>query len=249
MGDTATSVEAAVTIAERVGYPVLVRPSFVLGGRAMEIVRDPRDLERYMTWALGANPRGEVLVDKYLQGIEVEVDAISDGETVVIPGVMQHVERAGVHSGDSYAVYPAPGIEPGEQADLIDYTIRIARHFEIRGLLNIQFVVHRGKVYVLEVNPRASRTVPFLSKVTGVPMVRLATRVMLGESLESMGQVTGLVPAAPLVAVKAPVFSMAKLSAVDSYLGPEMKSTGEVMGVDLTLHRALEKAFLAAGLG
>jgi carbamoyl-phosphate synthase large subunit len=248
LGDTATSVEAAVGIADRVGYPVLVRPSFVLGGRAMEIVRDPRDLERYMTWALGANPRGEVLVDKYLQGVEVEVDAISDGTTVVIPGVMQHVERAGVHSGDSYAVYPAPGIEPDEQAHLIDYTIRIARHFQIRGLLNIQFVVHRGKVHVLEVNPRASRTVPFLSKVTGVPMVRLATRVMLGHSLESMGQVTGLVPAAPLVAVKAPVFSMAKLSAVDSYLGPEMKSTGEVMGVERTLHRALEKAFLAAGL-
>jgi carbamoyl-phosphate synthase large subunit len=248
VGDTATTVEAASRIAERVGYPVLVRPSFVLGGRAMEIVRDPRDLERYMTWALGANPRGEVLVDKYLQGIEVEVDAISDGATVVIPGVMQHVERAGVHSGDSYAVYPAPGIEPGEQADLIDYTIRIARHFQIRGLLNIQFVVHRGKVHVLEVNPRASRTVPFLSKVTGVPMVRLATRVMLGESLDQFGYPTGLVPAGPLVAVKAPVFSMAKLSAVDSYLGPEMKSTGEVMGIDRTLHKALEKAFLAAGL-
>jgi carbamoyl-phosphate synthase large subunit len=248
LGDTATTVDAAVEIADRVGYPVLVRPSFVLGGRAMEIVRDPRDLERYMTWALGANPRGEVLVDKYLQGIEVEVDAISDGESVVIPGVMQHVERAGVHSGDSYAVYPAPGIEPDEQEHLIDYTIRIARHFQIRGLLNIQFVVHRGKVYVLEVNPRASRTVPFLSKVTGVPMVRLATRVMLGERLAALGYETGLVPAAPLVAVKAPVFSMAKLSSVDSYLGPEMKSTGEVMGVDRTLHRALEKAFLAAGL-
>ena len=248
LGDTATSVKAAVEIAERVGYPVLVRPSFVLGGRAMEIVRDPRDLERYMTWALGANPRGQVLVDKYLQGIELEVDAISDGETVVIPGVMQHVERAGVHSGDSYAVYPAPGVEPGEQEDLVDYTVRIARRFEIRGLLNIQFVVHRGKVYVLEVNPRASRTVPFLSKVTGVPMVKLATQVMLGERLAELGYETGLVPAAPLVAVKAPVFSMAKLSAVDSYLGPEMKSTGEVMGIDRSLPRALEKAFLAAGL-
>jgi carbamoyl-phosphate synthase large subunit len=248
LGDTATSVEAAMKIASRVGYPVLVRPSFVLGGRAMEIVREPHDLERYMTWALGANPRGQVLVDKYLQGIELEVDAISDGETVVIPGVMQHVERAGVHSGDSYAVYPAPGVEPGEQDDLVDYTIRIARRFEIRGLLNIQFVVHRGKVYVLEVNPRASRTVPFLSKVTGVPMVKLATQVMLGQKLAALGCQTGLVPSAPLVAVKAPVFSMAKLSAVDSYLGPEMKSTGEVMGVDRTLPRALEKAFLAAGL-
>ncbi len=248
LGDTATSVEAAVEIASRVGYPVLVRPSYVLGGRAMEIVRDRRDLERYMAWALRANPRGEVLVDKYLQGIEIEVDAISDGETVVIPGVMQHVERAGVHSGDSYAVYPAPGLEAREQADLLDYTIRIARHFQIRGLLNIQFVVHRGRVYVLEVNPRASRTVPFLSKITGVPMVRLATRVILGETLADLGFATGLVPESPLVAVKAPVFSMAKLSAVDSYLGPEMKSTGEVMGIDRTLHRALEKAFRGAGL-
>ncbi|GAC1654603.1 MAG: hypothetical protein NVS9B1_06000 [Candidatus Dormibacteraceae bacterium] len=248
VGDTATSVEAALVIAGRVGYPVLVRPSYVLGGRAMEIVRDDSDLRRYMTWALGANPRGEVLVDKYLQGVEIEVDAISDGSTVVIPGVMQHVERAGVHSGDSYAVYPAPGLEPEEQAAIIDYTIRIARHFQIKGLLNIQFVVHRGHVYVLEVNPRASRTVPFLSKVTGVPMVRLATRVMLGESLADLGHETGLRPPSPLVAVKAPVFSMAKLSAVDSYLGPEMKSTGEVMGIDDDLHRALEKAFLAAGL-
>ena len=248
VGATAASREEAVEIASRAGYPVLVRPSYVLGGRAMEIVRDQRDLERYMDSALGAQPRGAVLVDKYLQGVEVEVDAITDGETVVIPGLMQHVERAGVHSGDSYAVYPAPGLEPQEEAAIVDHTIRIARHLEIRGLLNIQFVVHRGKVYVLEVNPRASRTVPFLSKVTGVPMVKLATRVMLGERLAALGWETGLKPATPLVAVKAPVFSMAKLSAVDSYLGPEMKSTGEVMGVAADLPAALQKAFLAAGL-
>ena len=248
VGDTARSVEDAIEIADRIGYPVLVRPSYVLGGRAMEIVRERRDLERYVRYALGAQSRGEVLVDKYLQGVEVEVDAVTDGDTVVIPGVMQHVERAGVHSGDSFAVYPAPGLDPSERDDVVDYTIRIARHFGIRGLLNIQFVVHRGRVYVLEVNPRASRTVPFLSKVTGVRMVRLATRVMLGETLSDLGCETGLLPDRPLVAVKAPVFSMAKLSAVDSYLGPEMKSTGEVMGVDRTLHRALEKAFLAAGL-
>ena len=248
VGATAASREEAVEIASRAGYPVLVRPSYVLGGRAMEIVRDQRDLERYMDSALGAQPRGAVLVDKYLQGVEVEVDAITDGETVVIPGLMQHVERAGVHSGDSYAVYPAPGLEPQEEAAIVDHTIRIARHLEIRGLLNIQFVVHRGKVYVLEVNPRASRTVPFLSKVTGVPMVKLATRVMLGERLAALGWETGLKSATPLVAVKAPVFSMAKLSAVDSYLGPEMKSTGEVMGVAADLPAALQKAFLAAGL-
>ena len=168
---------------------------------------------------------------------------------MVIPGVMQHVERAGVHSGDSYAVYPAPGLESWEQAEVVAHTIRIARHLDLRGLVNVQYVVHRGRVYVLEVNPRASRTVPMLSKVTGVPMVRLATRVMLGERLANMGWESGLVPPRPLVAVKAPVFSMSKLASVDSYLGPEMKSTGEVMGVDRTLTAALRKAFLAAGVG
>ena len=248
MGQATTSVDEALEIAERIGYPVLVRPSYVLGGRAMEIVRDPSELRRYMAWAMRALPRGNVLVDKYLQGVEVEVDAISDGETVVIPGVMQHVERAGVHSGDSFAVYPAPGLEQWEEREVVDSTVRIARHLRLRGLVNVQYVVHRGRVYVLEVNPRASRTVPFLSKVTGVPMVRLATRVSLGESLESLGYRTGLLPASPLVAVKAPVFSMQKLRSVDSYLGPEMKSTGEVMGVDRDLPAALRKAFLAAGL-
>jgi carbamoyl-phosphate synthase large subunit len=248
VGDTTTSIDEALAIGERVGYPVLVRPSYVLGGRAMEIVRDPDELRRYMEWAREALPRGSVLVDKYLVGTEVEVDAISDGETVVIPGVMQHIERAGVHSGDSFAVYPAPGLEPEARDAIVDYTVRIARHLDLRGLVNVQYVVHRGHVYVLEVNPRASRTVPMLSKVTGVPMVRLATRVMLGERLADLGWETGLVPERPLVAVKAPVFSMSKLSAVDSYLGPEMKSTGEVMGVDRTLPAALRKAFQAAGM-
>jgi carbamoyl-phosphate synthase large subunit len=248
VGGTTTSVEEAIGIAQRAGYPVLVRPSYVLGGRAMEIVHDRRELERYMVWAIGAMPRGTVLVDKYLQGEEVEVDAITDGETVVIPGVMQHVERAGVHSGDSYAVYPAPGLEPSELDDVIDYTVRISRHLRLRGLVNVQYVVHRGKVHVLEVNPRASRTVPFLSKVTGVPMVDMATKVMLGQKLADMGWGTGLVPPRDLVAVKAPVFSMNKLPAVDSYLGPEMKSTGEAIGIDRTLTGALRKAFAASGV-
>jgi carbamoyl-phosphate synthase large subunit len=270
VGDTTTSLDEALTIAERVGYPVLVRPSYVLGGRAMEIVRDAHELRRYMEWARAALPeggstpptrrpgearsadpspvRGSVLVDKYLMGTEVEVDAVSDGETVVIPGIMRHIERAGVHSGDSYAVYPAPGLEPSDEAAIVDYTTRIARHLKLRGLVNVQYVVHRGGVFVLEVNPRASRTVPMLSKVTGVPMVKLATRVMLGERLADLGWSSGLLPARPLVAVKAPVFSMSKLAAVDSYLGPEMKSTGEVMGVDRTLPAALRKAFQAAGL-
>ncbi|TMD91276.1 MAG: carbamoyl-phosphate synthase large subunit [Chloroflexi bacterium] len=248
VGGTTTTVEEAVLIAERAGYPVLVRPSYVLGGRAMEIVHNRRELQRYMTWAISAMPRGTVLVDKYLQGDEVETDAITDGETVVIPGVMQHVERAGVHSGDSYAVYPAPGLEQSELDDVIDYTVRIARHLRLKGLLNVQYVVHRGKVYVLEVNPRASRTVPFLSKVTGVPMVELATRVMLGEKLLDLGWSTGMVPNRDLVAVKAPVFSMNKLPAVDSYLGPEMKSTGEAIGIDRTLAAAMRKAFAASGV-
>jgi carbamoyl-phosphate synthase large subunit len=248
VGGTTTTVEEAIGIAQRAGYPVLVRPSYVLGGRAMEIVHNRRELERYMVWAINAMPRGTVLVDKYLQGEEVEVDAVTDGETVVIPGVMQHVERAGVHSGDSYAVYPAPGLEPSELDDVIDYTVRISRHLRLRGLVNVQYVVHRGKVHVLEVNPRASRTVPFLSKVTGVPMVDMATRVMLGEKLSDMGWSTGLVPPRDLVAVKAPVFSMNKLPAVDSYLGPEMKSTGEAIGIDRTLTGALRKAFAASGV-
>ena len=248
VGGTTTTVEEAIGIADRAGYPVLVRPSYVLGGRAMEIVHDRRELQRYMVWAIGAMPRGTVLVDKYLQGDEVEVDAVTDGETVVIPGVMQHVERAGVHSGDSYAVYPASGLEPSELDDVIDYTVRIARHLRLRGLVNVQYVVHRGKVHVLEVNPRASRTVPFLSKVTGVPMVDMATKVMLGEKLSDMGWATGLVPPRDLVAVKAPVFSMNKLPAVDSYLGPEMKSTGEAIGIGRTLSEALRKAFAASGV-
>jgi carbamoyl-phosphate synthase large subunit len=248
MGGTTTTVEEAEAIAARAGYPVLVRPSYVLGGRAMEIVRNREELRRYMIWAIGAMPRGQVLVDKYLQGIEVEVDAISDGDTVVIPGVMQHVERAGVHSGDSYAVYPAQSLDREELDHIIDYTVRIARHLRLRGLVNVQYVVHRGRVYVLEVNPRASRTVPFLSKVTGVPMVKLATGVMLGEKLSDLGWTTGLVPPRDLVAVKAPVFSMNKLPAVDSYLGPEMKSTGEAIGIARTLNEALRKAFAASGV-
>jgi carbamoyl-phosphate synthase large subunit len=248
VGGTTTTVEEAVAIADRAGYPVLVRPSYVLGGRAMEIVRNREELRRYMFWAIGAMPKGTVLVDKYLQGIEVEVDAITDGETVVIPGVMQHVERAGVHSGDSYAVYPAQSLEASELDHVIDYTVKIARHLRLRGMVNVQYVVHRGRVYVLEVNPRSSRTVPFLSKVTGVPMVKLATRVMLGAKLADMGWSTGLLPPRDLVAVKAPVFSMNKLPAVDSYLGPEMKSTGEAIGIARTLNEALRKAFAASGM-
>jgi carbamoyl-phosphate synthase large subunit len=251
-GAATTDLTEAIEIAERIGYPVLVRPSYVLGGRAMEVVHSRTALERYLVAAMavlpedGSRRRGNVLVDKYLFGTEVDVDAICDGETVVIPGLMEHIERAGVHSGDSMAAYPAPRLDAGVRDQIVADTIRIALALRVRGLCNIQFVVYRGTAHVIEVNPRASRTVPFLTKVSGVPMVELAVRVMGGETLASLGWSTGLVPPRPLVAVKAPVFSTMKLTDVDTVLGPEMKSTGEVMGIDVDLGAALEKAFLAA---
>jgi len=251
-GAATTDFAEAVAIAERIGFPVLVRPSYVLGGRAMEIVHSRAALERYLTAAVAALPedssgrRGAVLIDRYLFGIEVDVDAVSDGETVVIPGLMEHVERAGVHSGDSMAAYPAQRVEAAARERIVESTVRIVRALRVRGLCNLQFVVYRGVPHVIEVNPRASRTVPFLTKVTGVPMVELAARVMLGERLGDSGWETGLVPPKPLVAVKAPVFSTVKLIDVDTVLGPEMKSTGEVMGIDLDLGAALEKSFIAA---
>jgi carbamoyl-phosphate synthase large subunit len=247
-GAAVTSLADAQEVAERIGYPVLVRPSYVLGGRAMEVVYGPEQLARYIRNATTMTPDHPVLVDKYLLGKEVEVDAICDGETVLIPGIMEHIERAGVHSGDSFAVYPAVHLYPAEIETIVDYTTWIAREIGARGLINIQYVVHIGRIYVLEVNPRSSRTVPFLSKVTGVPMVKLATNIMLGKSLKEQGYGGGLWPRQPLVAVKAPVFSMAKLRGVEVNLGPEMKSTGEVMGVDLTFESAFFKALIAAGL-
>jgi carbamoyl-phosphate synthase large subunit len=214
----------------------------------MEVVYSEEQLGRYIRNAAQLTPDHPVLIDKYLMGREVEVDAICDGEQVLIPGIMEHIERAGVHSGDSFAVYPALNLFPAEVDTIVDYTTRIGLGLNARGLLNIQFVVHAGRIYVLEVNPRASRTVPFLSKATGVPMVRLATGVMLGRTIAEQGFRGGLWPGQPLVAVKAPVFSMAKLRGVDTHLGPEMKSTGEVMGIDRSFEPAFYKALLAAGL-
>ncbi|MBV8300408.1 MAG: carbamoyl-phosphate synthase large subunit, partial [Candidatus Dormibacteraeota bacterium] len=251
-GAATSDLTEAVAIAERIGFPVLVRPSYVLGGRAMEIVHSRDALRRYLEAALAALPvdadgrRGTVLIDRYLFGTEIDVDAVSDGETVIVPGLMEHVERAGVHSGDSMAAYPAPRLEPEIADRIVADTVRIARSLQVRGLCNIQYVVYRGMPHVLEVNPRASRTVPFLSKVTGVPMVELAVRIMRGETLAELGYTSGLIAAKPLVAVKAPVFSTVKLIDVDTALGPEMKSTGEVMGVDVTLDAALQKTFIAA---
>lgn len=247
-GKTATSIEEAVKIAEDIGYPVLVRPSYVLGGRAMEIVYQQEELLHYMENAVKINPEHPVLIDRYLTGKEIEVDAISDGKDVVIPGIMEHIERAGVHSGDSIAVYPPQNITKQIKAKIEEYTTKLAKGLKIIGLLNIQYVVSNGEVFVIEVNPRSSRTVPFLSKITNVPMANLATKVILGNSLESMGYKSGLVPEKTGVYVKVPVFSFAKLRGVDITLGPEMKSTGEVMGKDTTLEKALYKGLVASGI-
>jgi len=244
-GGSATTAAAALTIARRVGYPVLVRPSYVLGGRGMEIVHSAQDLRRYVDAAIAFGVRGPILIDKYLLGRELDVDAVCDGDEVLIPGILEHIERAGVHSGDSFAVYPPITLSSEETQRVVETTRLIARLVKAVGLINIQFVLQEGIPYVLEVNPRASRTVPFLSKVTGVPMVTLATNAALGHSLAAQGFRGGLQPNRPLFAVKAPVFSMAKLPAVDAVLGPEMKSTGEAMGIAQDLATAQYKAFLS----
>jgi carbamoyl-phosphate synthase large subunit len=251
-GAGVTSLDEASKVAELIGYPVLVRPSYVLGGRAMEIVHNPSELKRLAKQAMELDTKHPFLIDKYLEGKEVEVDAIADGKDVLIPGIMEHIERAGVHSGDSMAVYPPINLTEAEIKTIVDYTIRIGLELKIKGLMNIQFVImpdsDKAAVYVLELNPRASRTIPFISKVTGVPMVKVATKVMLGKTLEEQGYRTGLHEKQKLVGIKAPVFSMSKLAGVDTYLGPEMKSTGEVMGIDHTYDAALAKALQAASL-
>lgn len=247
-GHTATNEEEAVASARQIGFPVLVRPSYVLGGRAMEIVENEADLRAYMRTAVKASPDHPVLVDSYLVGRECEVDAISDGKDVLIPGIMEHIERAGVHSGDSMAVYPPQTFSQEIIDTITDYTKRLAIGLNCYGMMNIQFVIHDETVYVIEVNPRASRTVPFLSKVTDIPMAQVATKLILGQSLADLGYKDGLYPESDRVHVKAPVFSFTKLAKVDSLLGPEMKSTGEVMGSDRTLEKALYKAFEASYL-
>jgi carbamoyl-phosphate synthase large subunit len=248
-GGIVAAPEEAVALAEQLGYPVLVRPSFVLGGRAMEICRTADELRGFAAVAKEISGKKPLLVDKYLEGTEIEVDAICDGVDVLIPGIMQHVERAGVHSGDSIALYPAQSLSPALVDTLVQYTTDLGRALGVRGLFNIQYVVFEGAVYVIEVNPRGSRTVPFLAKVTGVPMVDLAVQAGLGKALRDLPFGTGLWPEQPLVAAKAPVFSMSKLTQVDTYLGPEMKSTGEVMGLGASVAEALGKALLAAGTG
>ncbi len=252
-GAAVHTLEEALKTAQAIGYPVLVRPSYVLGGRAMEIVQTPTEMVTFLAQAAEAAQGKPILIDKYLEGREVEVDAVSDGESVLIPGIMEHIERAGVHSGDSMAVYPPLHLDEDEKRVICEYTREIVLNLGAIGLTNIQFVVMpkqngRPQVFVLEVNPRASRTVPFLSKVTGVPMVKLGVWAMLGRKLRDLGYPDGLWPERKLVAVKAPVFSMSKLPDVDTHLGPEMKSTGEVMGIDRTFEAALYKALLAADM-
>lgn len=247
LGKTCFTKEEALVIANEIGFPVLVRPSYVLGGRAMEIVYDEHELSHYMTNAVKENSEHPILIDRYLTGKEVEIDAICDGETVVIPGIMEHIERAGVHSGDSIAVYPPQNINDEQIATLVDYTERLAKGLNVIGLMNIQYVLYQSGVYVIEVNPRSSRTVPFLSKITEIPMANLATKVILGQKLKDLGYKNGLAPVKDGVYVKVPVFSFSKLTRVDISLGPEMKSTGEVMGKDTTLEKALYKGLIGAG--
>lgn len=247
-GDTATTPEQVKKIAHRLGYPVLVRPSYVLGGRAMEIIYSDDELDEYLSQHAPANGDHPILIDAYLEGKECEVDAICDGENVLIPGIMEHIEQAGIHSGDSMAVYPPQSFSQKIKEQIVEITAKLAVELKCVGIMNIQFIVHQGEVYVLEVNPRASRTVPFLSKITGIPMAQVATRAIMGESLVHQGYKPGLAPESQNVSVKAPVFSFNKLADVDSYLGPEMKSTGEVMGTDREFEKALYKAFEGAGM-
>ena len=282
-GKAVRSLAEAKKIALEVGYPVLVRPSFVLGGRAMELVFSEGQLDGFYKEAEDANPGQPVLVDKYLLGKEAEVDVISDGVDTLVPGIMEHIERAGVHSGDSMAVYPAISLSQSIQAQMVTSACKIARALGVKGLMNIQFVVQNEIAYVLEVNPRASRTVPYLSKVTGIPMVDLATRCMMGQTLKEMGYSSGLwvlgangeteptrlpkthahgfieteqafvdgtaeIHPPKMFAIKAPVFSFQKLAKVEPSLGPEMKSTGEILGIDNTFEGALYKAMVASGI-
>ena len=247
-GGTVFTAEEAKKVANKLGYPVLVRPSYVLGGQGMQIATCDEEVEEFMEIINRIAQDHPILVDKYLQGTEVEVDAVCDGEDILIPGVMEHIERAGVHSGDSISVYPAYSLSKDIIDTIEDYTEKLARSLHVKGMINIQFIVCDGKVYVIEVNPRSSRTVPYISKVTGIPIVKLATKCIIGHTLKEMGYKPGLQPNADYIAIKMPVFSFEKIRGADTSLGPEMKSTGECLGIAKTFNEALYKAFLGAGV-
>jgi carbamoyl-phosphate synthase large subunit len=247
-GHTVYTAEEAKKAANELGYPVLVRPSYVLGGQGMQIAINDKDVEEFIGIINRIAQEHPILVDKYLQGKEIEVDAVCDGEDILIPGIMEHIERAGIHSGDSISVYPAKSISESVKAKIEEYTRRLARSLHVIGLINIQFIAVDEEVYVIEVNPRSSRTVPYISKVTGIPIVPLATKVILGQKIKDLGYTPGLQPEADYFAVKMPVFSFEKIRGADISLGPEMKSTGECLGIARTFNEALYKAFLGAGI-
>ena len=248
-GGTVFTAEEAKEVANRLGYPVLVRPSYVLGGQGMQIAINDNDIDQFIGIINRIAQDHPILVDKYLQGKEIEVDAVCDGTDILIPGIMEHIERAGIHSGDSISVYPAQSLTEGAKAKIAEYTRRLAKSLHVVGMINIQFIVcGEDDVYVIEVNPRSSRTVPYISKVTGIPIVPLATQVIIGKKIRELGYTPGLQPEADYVAVKMPVFSFEKIRGADISLGPEMKSTGECLGIAKTFDEALYKAFLGAGI-
>ncbi len=248
-GETVFTVEEAIKAANELGYPVLVRPSYVLGGQGMRIAINDSDIEKYINYINEIAQEHPILVDKYLVGKEIEIDAICDGKDILIPGIMEHIERAGVHSGDSISVYPCQTLSKGVQDTIVEYTKRLAHSLHVLGMINIQFIVCEEEVYIIEVNPRSSRTVPYISKVTGIPIVKLATKVMLGETIKGMGYEPGLQPEGAYIAVKLPVFSFEKIRGAEISLGPEMKSTGECLGIAKEFLDALYKAFRGAGMG
>ena len=248
-GGTVFTAEEAKEVANRLGYPVLVRPSYVLGGQGMKIAFNDDEIEEFIGIINRIAQDHPILVDKYLQGKEIEVDAVCDGTDILIPGIMEHIERTGVHSGDSISVYPAQSLTEGAKAKIAEYTRRLAKSLHVIGMINIQFIVcGEDDVYVIEVNPRSSRTVPYISKVTGIPIVPLATQVITGKKIKDLGYTPGLQPEADYVAVKMPVFSFEKIRGADISLGPEMKSTGECLGIAKTFDEALYKAFIGAGI-
>ena len=246
-GSTIFTVEEAKEVANKLGYPVLVRPSYVLGGQGMAIAYDDKEIENYVNEINTIEQEHPILVDKYILGREVEVDAICDGEDILIPGIMEHLERAGVHSGDSISVYPTQNVSKAHEQKIIEYTEKIAKELNVIGILNIQFIISEGEVYIIEVNPRSSRTVPYISKVTNLPMIDIATKVILGQKLKDLGYGTGLYKKSDYICVKMPVFSFEKIKNADTSLGPEMKSTGEVLGVSKRFENAVLKAFIASG--